>query len=97
LQVKIFFILFEDQTSAANDIKIVFESPPTLNLPEMAMFEYHMVKVEQFFLKFKHQTPKNPKLFSVFAKTQKSIYKHVFTSNYPVSSSQYILNRQTNY
>jgi hypothetical protein len=59
-------------------MEIVFESPPTLNSSEMAMFEYHMVKVEQFFEKFKHQTPKKLKLFYVFAKTQKSIYKHVF-------------------
>jgi hypothetical protein len=54
-----FVLFFKDQTSAANevDIEIVFESPLTLNASEMAMFEYHMVKVEQFFQKHKLQTP----------------------------------------
>jgi hypothetical protein len=44
----------------------------------MAMFEFYMVKVEHFFQRFKHQTPEKLKLFSVFAETQKTIYKHVF-------------------
>ena len=68
-----------------DEVQIIYEtSKPqlrSLNSMDIALFEYHMLKIEQYFLKFKSQNPEKFQLFTIFAENQKNIYKHVFTND----------------